>query len=83
MCEACGTCLDERCQVKAIEGGEEGYRIIKESCIGCGLCVTTCPSAAIKMVRKGPEALVSPAKDEDMWREERGRQRGVDFSMYK
>lgn len=82
-CAACGTCADERCQVNAIEEGEEAYQVIREKCIGCGLCVTTCPSEAIRLVRKPPEELVPPPKDEDAWFEERGRQRGVDFSAYK
>lgn len=82
-CEACGTCADERCQVNAIEEGEDAYQVIREKCIGCGLCTTTCPSDAIKLVRKQPEELVIPPKDEMAWFEERGRRRGVDFSAYK
>jgi Pyruvate/2-oxoacid:ferredoxin oxidoreductase delta subunit len=80
-CVACGTCADERCQVKAIEEGEDGYRVVEERCIGCGLCVGTCPSEAIQLVRK--EEVVFPPKDETAWYEERGRRRGVDFSAYK
>jgi Fe-S-cluster-containing hydrogenase component 2 len=82
-CEACGTCADERCQVNAIEEGEEAYRVISEKCIGCGLCLTTCPSEALQLVRKEQEKLVAPPLDEMAWYEERGRQRGVDFSTYK
>ncbi|UCG05298.1 MAG: 4Fe-4S binding protein [Desulfobacterales bacterium] len=82
-CAACGTCADERCQVNAIEEGEEFYRVITERCIGCGLCVTTCPSEAIQLVRKPTEELVAPPKDEMDWFEKRGRLRGVDFSQYK
>ena len=82
-CAACGTCADERCQVNAIEEGEDAYEVIREKCIGCGLCVPTCPSEAIQLVRKSAEELVPPPKDEMDWYDERGRQRGVDFSPYK
>jgi electron transport complex protein RnfB len=82
-CTACGICLDERCQIKAIEEGDDAYRVIKERCIGCGLCVTTCPTEAIKLVRKPDEEIKHPPKDEMGWFEERARQRGVDISQYK
>lgn len=82
-CVACGTCADERCQVNAIEEGDDAYRVIRERCIGCGLCVTACPSEAIRLVHKPQEELVPPPKDEGAWFEERGRRRGVDFGAYK
>jgi len=82
-CAACGTCADERCQVYAIEEGEDAYRVIKEKCIGCGLCVSTCPSEAIQLIRKQPDEIVLPPKDEMEWYEKRGNLRGVDFSQYK
>lgn len=83
VCISCGACADERCQVKAIEAGEEAYRIIQGKCIGCGLCVTTCPSEAIELRRKQPGEIVPALKNEDAWFEERARQRGVDYSRYK
>jgi len=83
LCQACGTCADERCQVKAVEGGEDAYQVIKERCIGCGLCIHTCPAEAIKLVRKSPEELVPPPKDEMAWFDERARVRGVDISPFK
>jgi Na+-translocating ferredoxin:NAD+ oxidoreductase subunit B len=83
VCTACGTCAEERCQVKAIEEGEESYRVIRERCIGCGLCVSTCPSGAMELVRKDEEEIETPPFNEDAWFEERGRRRGVDFSRYK
>ena len=82
-CAACGTCADERCQVYAIEEGADAYRVIKEKCIGCGLCVSTCPSEAIQLIRKQPDEIVLPPKDEMEWYEKRGDLRGVDFSQYK
>ncbi len=82
-CVSCGTCKDERCQVKAIEDRDGAYRVLKERCIGCGLCVTTCPSEAIQLVHKRPEEIVLPPKDEMTWFERRGQARGVDFGRYK
>lgn len=82
-CSSCGLCADERCQVGAIEEGDDAYRIIKDRCIGCGLCVSTCPSEAIRLVRKEKDQIVTPSVNEDAWFEERGRMRGVDFSRYK
>ncbi len=82
-CTACGTCAEERCQVHAIQEGDEAYAVIRDRCIGCGLCVDTCPSDAIRLVRKSDEDLALPPQDEMAWYEERGRLRGVDFSAYK
>jgi len=82
-CTACGTCKDERCQVNAIEDGDDEYQIVQEKCIGCGLCITTCPSEAIKLVRKKQEHIAPPPMDEPSWFKERGHKRKVDFSAYE
>jgi electron transport complex protein RnfB len=83
FCTSCGICADERCQVNAIEEGDDTYTVIREKCIGCGLCVSTCPTDAIKLVQKAPEEQIHPPKDEKEWFKERGRIRGVDFSAYE
>ena len=43
-CEACGAC-EKRCQVGAVAVSEEQqYAVVApEKCLGCGVCVTTCP----------------------------------------
>jgi NAD-dependent dihydropyrimidine dehydrogenase PreA subunit len=54
-CTSCGICTDNRCPVNAISmknypefDGERAYTDTEE-CIGCGLCVLTCPTEARKM----------------------------------
>jgi ferredoxin len=67
-CMACGICTDNRCPVGAIImkdfpelGGQRSYTDTEE-CIGCGLCVLTCPNDARKMkLVRLPEHIPSPA----------------------
>jgi electron transport complex protein RnfB len=82
-CNLCGICADERCQVGAIEEGEDCYEIVRKRCIGCGLCVTSCPTDAIQLMRKPESERVPPPVDQAQWNKERGRLRGVDFSQYE
>lgn len=82
-CTACGTCAEERCQIKAIEEHEDVYQIIQENCIGCGLCLTTCPAEAISLVRKAEEEITMPPLNEKNWFKIRGQRRGVDFSKFQ
>jgi ferredoxin len=50
-CNACGICADERCPVNAIKIEETAF-VQSNNCIGCDLCVTGCPSEAIKLIRR-------------------------------
>jgi len=54
-CIDCGVCTDNRCPVGAISmkeydglDGERSYTDL-EACVGCGLCVITCPTDGRKM----------------------------------
>jgi electron transport complex protein RnfB len=53
LCRKCSTCLS-RCQVNAITmTGPDGKAAINLSrCIGCGLCVPTCPAQALQLRKK-------------------------------
>ena len=82
-CTLCGICADERCQVGAIDEKDESYEISAEKCIGCGLCITTCPEEAIQMKRRPESEIVHPPADEAQWYKDRGQLRGVDFSQYE
>lgn len=59
-CLQCGKCADERCKLGAITMGDSGPEIKEQACIGCGLCVTGCPTGAMKMVRRS--GVKVPAK---------------------
>ena len=67
VCNGCRTCIDVRCPVGAIEMksypkiNEERAHTRPEDCIGCGLCVITCPTKArnMKIVRP-PEHIPKP-----------------------
>jgi ferredoxin len=47
-CESCGTC-EVRCQMEAISSPEGKAVVDRSRCIGCALCVTTCPSGALRL----------------------------------
>jgi NAD-dependent dihydropyrimidine dehydrogenase PreA subunit len=83
-CTECGICAEERCQVNAIDEDDDGaYVIAPEKCIGCGLCITECPTEAIKLVRRPAEEIDVPPVDEADWFRVRGQRRGVDFSQFE
>lgn len=82
-CVSCGICADERCQVNAIEEKEDFYKVIGSKCIGCGLCISTCPEEAIVLKRKEAKYCVTPPTDENEWFKQRGATRGVDFSIHQ
>ena len=81
-CVSCGICAETRCQVHAIEEGDEGFSVIKERCIGCGLCISTCPSDAVRLVKKAPDKTEETPKNESDWYSKRAEVRGVDYSRY-
>jgi electron transport complex protein RnfB len=64
-CAGCATCADERCPMGAIEVVDEIATVDEAKCIGCGLCVTGCPSEALKLVRR-EGAPVPPGTVRDM-----------------
>jgi len=66
LCTECRTCGD-RCQMDAI-GYDDGVASVDlSSCIGCGLCVTTCPDEAIHLVFK-EKTKTPPRSQDDLYR---------------
>ena len=52
ICTGCGVCAEERCPMEAIAEENGAYRVLPERCIGCGVCAPTCPTEAIRLVRR-------------------------------
>ena len=46
--ESCGVC-EKRCQMEAIASPEGKAVVDRSRCIGCALCLTTCPSGALRL----------------------------------
>jgi len=65
-CASCKTCID-RCQMGALSMNKDDLAEIDlDRCIGCGLCVTTCPTEAIELLPKSEEKRrVPPASGMD------------------
>lgn len=67
LCTCCWTCL-ERCQMQALTEEVDQVALDTNRCIGCGLCVSTCPSGALSLVRKPEsEQIKIPANMDGTW----------------
>jgi Pyruvate/2-oxoacid:ferredoxin oxidoreductase delta subunit len=62
LCSECRYCRD-RCQMDAFLPGDGPSRIDLSRCIGCGLCVETCPGGAIRLHEK--EEVRTPPKTQN------------------
>jgi Na+-translocating ferredoxin:NAD+ oxidoreductase subunit B len=65
-CESCGLCR-ERCQMDAILDENGATRVDASRCIGCALCVTTCPSGALCLARKITKPRVPPENTRSLY----------------
>jgi ferredoxin len=66
LCTECRNCSD-RCEMDAIEGNGGPSSVDLLRCIGCGLCVSTCPEGAIQL-REKEEARTPPRSQDDLYK---------------
>ena len=59
LCNGCAACT-RRCQMEAVEMVGETAVLNLDRCIGCGLCVSTCPTKALSLERKEAQTAVPP-----------------------
>ena len=71
----CGVCI-ERCQMNALEFENGEISLNNDRCIGCGLCVTTCPTGALTLIRKPKDNKHSVPKNFVYMNIKLGQQRG-------
>ncbi len=62
LCTECRTCAD-RCEMDAITSDDGPSSVDLLRCIGCGLCVSTCPEEAIQLHEK--EETRTPPRSQD------------------
>ncbi len=75
-CLACGVCKDERCPMDAITEEDGRYHVLYKRCIGCGVCVITCPSESIKLAERPELDRDEIAQDRIEWNKRRLAERG-------
>ena len=78
-CTACGVCADERCQMDAISEDDDNYLVLKELCIGCGVCTIACPTDAITLIQRPIAEQDIPPNDFKDWSIKRAANRGIKF----
>jgi Na+-translocating ferredoxin:NAD+ oxidoreductase RNF subunit RnfB len=67
-CAACGVCADQRCPVEAVEVTDVGnYRVVDDRCIGCGVCIITCPNEAMSLFERAENERTTPPSDIVDW----------------
>jgi ferredoxin len=65
--------------MEAITLPEDVSVVDRARCIGCGVCISVCPTEAIALTPRPESERIEPPEDLRQWMEERARQRGIEF----
>jgi Na+-translocating ferredoxin:NAD+ oxidoreductase subunit B len=75
-CGLCQDCLDT-CQFGALEVRDGELHVIAQRCVGCGVCVPSCPENAFSLVRRAEDEIMPVPLDESEWGRQRVAARGM------
>jgi len=56
LCSECWTCHD-RCPMEALHSGDGATAVDLDRCIGCGVCIPTCATGAVRLRAKAQETV--------------------------
>ena len=73
--DGCGIC-EERCQMNACSVADV-VTIDLTKCIGCGLCVTGCPTEALRLSLRPDAEIIHPPENYTAWEQQRLRNRSL------
>jgi electron transport complex protein RnfB len=76
-CVGCDVCLD-RCQFGALYLDGTAHVDVGR-CVGCGVCIGACEEGAMRLARRPETDVLPPPVNEDEWRRDRAKRRGIDL----
>lgn len=67
--------------MEAIVEREDSFQVLSERCIGCGACVSSCTTEAIRLVRRPEAEQDTPPADLMDWTMKRAASRGIELKL--
>ena len=77
LCIGCESC-ESACQFEALSYSGTA-KVDAVRCVGCGVCVVACPEGALSLVRRPEMEVRMPPVNEESWRGERVKERGINL----